>query len=219
MFKKSKIILVVVLICLMTMFSGNCYATKMDTIDVSNMINEQRYIQYHAHELAEHARALDIDEDDSIILTAQDVWNRAEEKIEALDTLANYTVQDVYYLSKTIYAEARGSNKTECAKVAWCILNRLDNGNYGSTIKSVVTAPNQFAYRQYTDGDTYYEISLDVLTRWCMEKCGITNVGRVLPNDYMQYRGDGKLNHYYKDYNDAQRGINEYTNWMGTPYE
>ncbi len=33
-------------------------------------------------------------------------------------------------IAKTIWGEARGTSMTEKAAVAWCILNRVDSGEY-----------------------------------------------------------------------------------------
>ena len=45
----------------------------------------------------------------------------------------------------------------------------------------------------------------DVLHRWNDEKHGETDVGRVLPSDYLWFRGDGKHNHFRNSYNGGTR--------------
>ena len=40
----------------------------------------------------------------------------------------------------------------------------------------------------------------DVLTRWYAEKAGETDVGRVLPSDYMWFTGDGEHNYFRNAY-------------------
>ncbi len=37
---------------------------------------------------------------------------------------------EVEMIAKTIWGEARGTSMTEKAAVAWCILNRVDSGEY-----------------------------------------------------------------------------------------
>ena len=57
-----------------------------------------------------------------------------------------YTEEDITYLAKTVYGEARGLSKTEQSAVVWTILNRVDSNKFNqNTIIGVVTAPNQFA--------------------------------------------------------------------------
>ena len=85
------------------------------------------------------------------------------------------------------------------AAVIWCILNRVDAG-YGD-FEEVATAPNQFAYYQNTRiVKEFYELAEDVLDRWSQEKAGIKDVGRVLPQDYLWLRGNGKVNIFRNKY-------------------
>ncbi len=51
---------------------------------------------------------------------------------------------DVTYLAKTLYGEARGQNRVSKEAVAWVIRNRVESGIWGKTYKSVVTAHLQF---------------------------------------------------------------------------
>lgn len=216
---EKRCVIITVICVVLIMICISCSPSSAEYtgyIDITQEYEQQQEIKVHAHEMAEHARALKIPEDDNIIVTAGKLWGEADEMQKALLMLSTYTTADEYYLSKTMYAEARGSNDYELSKVAWCILNRVDIN--GSTIQAVVTAPYQFAYSVYKDGDTYLYMAKDVLLRYCMEKCGIEDCGRTLPEDYVQFRGDGRINHYYKSYSDATRGVNEYTNWLVSPY-
>ena len=132
---------------------------------------------------------------------------------------ANYTP---YYnensaeaLARLMWAEGRGiKSDTEKAAIAWVVINRVEAG-YG-TLWQVITAPNQFAYR---DGDpvdpALYELAKDVLIRWDMERCGFEDVGRVLPREYCWFAGwDGR--NWFRD---AYKNGNVW-NWAwATPYE
>lgn len=55
-----------------------------------------------------------------------------------------YTADDFGYLYATIIGECASSNEGACA-VGYCILNRVENSKFPSTIREVVTAPGQFA--------------------------------------------------------------------------
>ena len=109
-----------------------------------------------------------------------------------------YTEKDVTMIAKVLYRECRGvPSITEQACVAWTILNRVDNGNFGNSISEVITRPNQFAYSHNTPvTDELYALSLDVLTRWNAEKNGRENIGRVLPKEYLYFNGSGGRNHF-----------------------
>lgn len=125
--------------------------------------------------------------------------------------------QEAQYIAKVVWAEARGCSKTEQAAVIWCILNRVDSDirDMPDDIISVVTAPNQFAYRDSSPiTDELYELSKDVISRWEREKNGETNVGRVLPKEYLWFHGDGTNNHF----RDAFKGGNRWDWSLESPY-
>lgn len=128
-----------------------------------------------------------------------------------------YTDEDVIALTKMLYGEARGvgemnagekcvSAKCQQAAVIWTVLNRYDAG-YSDSITSIVTAPAQFVgYRASNPIDEeLMDLVKDVLDRWNREKHGETDVGRVLPADYLWFRGDGKYNHFRNSYNGGTR--------------
>jgi len=127
-----------------------------------------------------------------------------------------YTNIEAIYIAKTIGVEAPYCAKMEQAAVAWCILNRVDNGRFGNGIIDVITRPYQFGYRVYTPlRDDLYDLAVDVLERWNLEKQGVEDVGRILPKKYLFFWGDGYHNHFR---------INETDHWywdwsLPNPYE
>ena len=117
-----------------------------------------------------------------------------------------YSESDIEIAAKIILKEAE-SVKDNCgvsgdchrAAVIWCILNRVDAG-YGD-FEEVATAPNQFAYSSNTPvKEEFCKIAEDVLDRWSQEKAGIKDVGRVLPQDYLWFRGNGQVNIFRNKY-------------------
>ena len=118
-------------------------------------------------------------------------------------------------LAQMVFGEARGCADTEIAATIWCVLNRYDAG-YANSIFKVVTAEGQFHgyspnHKVYDD---IYEITVDVIARWIAEKEGATNVGRILPADYLWFGGDGKHNHFRNAYKTSNRW-----DWsLPTPY-
>lgn len=127
-----------------------------------------------------------------------------------------WTDEEVIVLAKMVWGEARGvPSDTEKAACVWCALNRVDQG-YGSIVE-VVTAPYQFVgYREGNPVDeTLKNLCEDVLARWYAEKDGQNDVGRVLPNDYLWFSGDGSRNHFRNAYKGGDRW-----DWsLPSPYE
>ena len=111
-----------------------------------------------------------------------------------------YTEQDAIDIAKVLYNECRGvPSKTERACVAWVILNRVDNR--GSSIYKVVREKYQFAFSENTPvKDSLLELAYDVLDRWSREKSGESDVGRVIPQDYEYFNGDGVRNRFRNKY-------------------
>lgn len=112
-----------------------------------------------------------------------------------------WTREEVEVLAKMVYGEARGvPSKMEQAACVWCALNRCDA--YGEGIVEVTTAPYQFVGYDADNPamDELYELCEDVLSRWYTEKNGKTDVGRVLPSDYLYFHGDGKHNYFRNEF-------------------
>lgn len=129
-----------------------------------------------------------------IYMTLEDI-QEVNLELQQLDT-------EIEMLSKVIYREARGLDATHRAAVVWCILNRVDHEGYGDTIQSVLTSPNQFAYYSNTPVlSEHTEVAKDVVTRWLIEKKGYSNIGRVLPEDYLFFTGDGQFNYFRQNFN------------------
>lgn len=116
-------------------------------------------------------------------------------------SLSLWSEEEITVLSKMVWGEARGiPSDTEKAACVWCVLNRVDYG-YGNIVM-VVTAPYQFAGYDIDNpiDDEIKALCEDVLTRWYAEKAGETDVGRVLPSDYMWFTGDGEHNYFRNAY-------------------
>jgi hypothetical protein len=56
----------------------------------------------------------------------------------------SWTDECVNVISRMVWGEARGVSRNEQKLVVWTVINRLENGNYGNSLISVVRAPNQF---------------------------------------------------------------------------
>ena len=105
----------------------------------------------------------------------------------------SYTYEDADLITKTVWGEARGCNATQQAAVAWCILNRVDSAAFPDSIQAVVTQKYQFA-GYCSDNPVELDILAlvyDVLARWSMEPEFNGSVGRVLPENYLFFTGNG----------------------------
>lgn len=126
---------------------------------------------------------------------------------------------EVIALAKMAWGEARGCSDMEVAATMWCVLNRVDKS--GDSIIKVITAPGQFhGYGKWCPvEDRFYNLAVDVLTRWQMEKQGASTeeVGRVLPQEYRYFHGSGGKNHFRNQY--KHKGAT-YWDWSyPNPYE
>lgn len=134
-----------------------------------------------------------------------------------------YTEADVIALAKMAWGEALVTKSdTEMAATMWCVLNRFDSDDpYYRNCKTIEAIVKQSgAFTGYSSGNPEDEhlvwLARDVLDRWNAEQHGETDVGRVLPADYLFFHGDGKHNHFRKEY----KHDGHYWDWsLESPYE
>ena len=112
-----------------------------------------------------------------------------------------FTEADVTALAQMLYGEARGCTVDNQMKCVWCVLNRVDDPRFPDTIQGVLSQPSQFhGYSpDFPVWDELKEVARDVLTRWSMEKQGVT-VERELPNTYLWFTGYNGSNHFREEY-------------------
>ena len=112
-----------------------------------------------------------------------------------------FTEADVTALAQMLYGEARGCTVDNQMKCVWCVLNRVDDPRFPDTIQGVLSQPSQFhGYSpNFPVWDELKEVARDVLTRWSLEKQGVT-VERELPNTYCWFTGFNGSNHFREEY-------------------
>ena len=108
-----------------------------------------------------------------------------------------FTDADVVAMAKMLWGEARGCTRDNQAMAVWCVLNRVDDPRFPDTIQGVLSQPSQFhGYSpDFPVWDELKEVALDVLTRWSLEKQGMTVERELLP-EYVFFTGDGIQNHF-----------------------
>lgn len=101
---------------------------------------------------------------------------------------------------RAIWGEAGGiPDEAQRAAVVWCACNRADA--WDMEIGDVLTV-DQFhglAIKGKVPVE-HVELARDVLARWTLEAEGWQDVGRVLPERFLYFEGDGRVNHYSTEY-------------------
>lgn len=112
-----------------------------------------------------------------------------------------FSEDDVVAVAKMLWGEARGCTRDNQAMAVWCVLNRVDDSRFPDTIQGALSQPSQFyGYSpNFPVTDELYAVALDVLTRWSLEKQGVT-VERELPNTYLWFTGYNGSNHFREEY-------------------
>lgn len=131
---------------------------------------------------------------------AEDVpLDSGEPEPEVVDTSAKDA------LAKMVWGEARGCSRKEQAACVWVVLNRVDDPRWPDSILGVLTLKGQFAgYDPQNPVDPDIRALVDdVIARWGMEPQCIGSVGRVIPDDYFYWQGDGKHNIFRREYRDT----------------
>lgn len=107
--------------------------------------SEKRNNQSKAHEIAEIARSLGLNEDDAIIVRAQEIWWENENNFR----------KDVDMIATTIYNEAWGGCSTRHRElVAAVIVNRVNSSVFPNTVYGVLSQAGQYD-GNYTNPDSY----------------------------------------------------------------
>lgn len=192
--------------------SVNLDSSNTDPVDSANSLTTESYESETQNEGIDTTLSIPETTPPAPEKETQQIEDVAPEKIY----VKYYTDQDAVDIAKVLYHECRGiPSVTQKACVVWTILNRVDAWN--SSVYVVVRKPYQYAFSEYAPvWDELLHIAHDVLYRWNLEKNGETDVGRVLPKNYLYFEGDGNAN-YFKDNYPVAYNIWNYT--LESPYE
>lgn len=129
----------------------------------------------------------------------EEVVEVVEEVTVTYDVYAPWSVSDRHatMLAKLAWGEARGCSTMEQAAVMWCALNRVDSEDpqFPDYLEDVITQENQFYYSEsFPVKQELFLLALDVLARWNSEHYLMGESGRVLPQEYLWFGGDGEHN-------------------------
>jgi len=113
-----------------------------------------------------------------------------------------WTDQEVVTLARMVWGEGRGVSRNEQKLIVWTVLNRLDNGRYGSSIRQIVVARGQFVgYRSshpVTEEIRYMVI--DVLEAWDRGEQAKIYPPFARVTNYLYFHGDGRHNWFRPSY-------------------
>ena len=149
--------------------------------------------------------------DEIQVLVSDRVRKRIDDKLEGFE-------KEIIMLAQLIYTEAGGIKLGlhHQAAVVWCVLNRVDSTGGVSSISSVIRYPGAFAWYSHTKVEKrFVDLAEDVVARWLLEQEGYTDVGRVLPKEYIYFHGAGGVNKFK-----TQNNSKTYWDWsLESPYK
>lgn len=97
---------------------------------------------------------------------------------------------------RAIWGEAGGiQDEAQRAAVVWCACNRADAWNMDIGDVLTVDQFHGLAIRGEVP-EQHVELARDVLARWTLEAEGWVDVDRVLPERFLYFEGDGRVNHF-----------------------
>ena len=128
------------------------------------------------------------------------IYLNSTENYPIEDNSIRYTPEDIELLAKMVWGEARGLSEAEQALCVWTVLNRLDYGGFGDSIRAVVTAKGQF---NGYNPDNSVEQEIIGVVALCLYQWNNGATAPILPpyaqsNDYLYFTGNGKHN-YFKE--------------------
>lgn len=116
-----------------------------------------------------------------------------------VDTIQhNFTQYEVELLARLIQSEIGGNGValSQREAVVWCVLNRVDDPRFPSTVEANLFYPNQFSgYGLHLAvKEQFVDVVNQVLCYYEYEKQTGDSSYRVLPSNYYFFRGNGKVN-------------------------
>lgn len=107
-----------------------------------------------------------------------------------------WTDNDVTVISRMVWGEARGVSRNEQKLVVWTVINRLENGRYGSTLIGVVRARGQFhGYSsRHPVTDAIRDMVIEVLEAWDRGESAKIYPPFARTANYLYFHGDGRHN-------------------------
>lgn len=154
------------------------------TIDYAAEISNLKTRQEHAHQIAEHARAIGYAEDSDLIETVRAEWwadeakiveyKRLQEEQEAAEEEAwkIENERNARIIASVVYNEAMfGTTQRHKELVAAVIINRVNDPRFPNTVYDVVTQPGQYLPAYANESSYYFQRAVNDTENWnlCMD--------------------------------------------------
>jgi hypothetical protein len=115
-----------------------------------------------------------------------------------------WTYEDVDVISRMVWGEARGVSRNEQMLVVWTVINRLENGRYGSSLIGVVRASSQFhGYSpRFPVNDEIKEMVIEVLEAWDRGEQALIYPPFATTPDYLYFsarKHNGWSHNFFRD--------------------
>ena len=126
------------------------FAADSNYTECMAAIQEQRTIQYQAHQTAESLRKKGYSDSSAYVQAAKSTWNEAQKAIAGYQKLAQYSDEDIRILTTTVFHEAGHTTEQLRQYVAQVVLNRVEDSRFPDTVKGVITQPGQYSTKYAT---------------------------------------------------------------------
>ena len=138
----------------------------------------------------------------AVPISLPDIWTEKRPHIETELTPGpppappRWTEQDVVTISRMVWGEGRGVSRNEQKLIVWTVLNRLDNGRYGNSIRAVVLARGQFVgyHSGHPVTTEIRDMVVDVLEAWNRGEAALVYPPFSRYSQYLYFNGDGRHN-------------------------
>ena len=127
---------------------------------------------------------------------------------------------DELILARMLWGEDRENPMYMRAAIIWCVFNRMDQSRL--PIEQLINKTQFPGYREENPvKDWAIELIRDVAVRYVLEQNGFTDVGRVLPKEYLYYeQPPGKRYHIFKTKLKLSDKSNKIWDWsLPSPYD
>lgn len=134
-------------------------------------------------------------------ITYKEIVDKYSYILDPPETIYDYhTSKEIYLMQRVIETECYDQSFECKANVASVILNRVDSGKFGRTVKEVITTPKQFVYwRKNITEDTVlaleYAFEIKDTTKGCV---AFRSDRKINKWNSWTYQFSDKAHHFYK---------------------
>lgn len=176
---------------------------ETENTEVSVVTREEAMVEMATNQINKELEMINsISDKKEWFLLYKDIVNRYSYTLDTPETIYDYYTEDEIYLIQRVIETECFEQSFECkVNVAAVILNRIDNGCFGKTVKEVITKPKQFVYwRRNITEDTIlaleYSFQIEDTTKGCVAFRSDKKVNKW--NSWTYQFSDKAGHHFYK---------------------